>query len=731
MDEFRGGTRHPRGGPPAPGGVRREPGPPSPRRDAPSGGGGGPLGGDGRTGEAAGERFRASGAGGGDAAPDLADILWRMGHGFVLVDPAWRIAYLNAAAERLLGPAAVGASLWDRLPDGVAELGERLRAVRGAGEPDDVEVHWPGDDRWYRMCLSATSGMLSIVITDVHERRARQTAQDELDQAVAERTKRIAELTRALGDALTVSDVVDVMAHHVLPPFGASGLQIWTLEDGRPQVAGSVGYPEEFTALLAELYARRSELLRALVRLREPRFVESADDFTAFHPQLTGIPELSRKQAWAFLPLVASGHELGAAIVAFDEPHHFPPEERDLLIALCGLVAQALERARLYDAAHVRARELQRGLLPRELPRLPGVSVAARYMPAGKEMEVGGDWYDVIPLSAGRVALVIGDVMGHGVSEAAAMGRLRTAVRTLADLELPPDELLTHLNDTVIDMGENFFATCLYLIYDPTDRSCVISMAGHPPPAIALPGGTVLFPVTEPDPPLGAAAPPFATYRSRLPEDSVLVLYTDGLVESAVQDIDVGVDRLARVLSARLVRHRADRSARADGADAGRRLPEEVCDEIAEAVMPPDRADDAALLVARTHVLAPENVARWRLPEDPVAAGLARRHAREQLTKWHLEPLIMTTELLVSELVGNVVRHARGPIHLRLLRSNVLTCEVSDASLSTPRIRRSGHLDEGGRGLQLVAALSHRWGTRFTSSGKSIWVEQLLPPSRG
>ncbi|GGM86259.1 hypothetical protein GCM10010106_36680 [Thermopolyspora flexuosa] len=691
------------------------------------------MGDDDRPGEAARDVPRPPGAGGGERESDVVDLLLHMGHGFLIVDAAWRIVFLNGAAERLLGPAGdvLDRSLWSRLPDGLTAMADRLRAARAERMPEDIEVCWPTDHRWYRLCVSPAPGALTILITDVHERRARQTEQAEIDRAVAERTSRIAELTRALGDALTVSEVVDVMARHVLSPFGATGVQIWMLEDDHPHVVGSVGYPDEFTDLLTELYSRQGELLNTPIRLRRPDFVESGEEFAAQFPQIAVIPEVSRKQAWAFLPLVASGHDLGAAIIAFDEPHHFPPEERDLLIALCGLAAQALERARLYDAAHVRARELQRGLLPRELPRLPGVSVNARYMPAGREMEVGGDWYDVIPLSADRVALVIGDVMGHGVSEAAAMGRLRTAVRTLADLELPPDELLTHLNDTVIDMGEHFFATCLYLIYDPTDRSCVCSIAGHPPPAIALPGGTVLFPVTEPDPPLGAASPPFATYRMRLPEHSVLALYTDGLVESAEQDIDVGLECLTRVLTERQARFREDRSGGPNGDGVAPALPEEMCDEIAEAVMPPDRSDDAALLVARTHVLPPENVAMWRLPEDAVAAGLARRHAREQLTKWHLEPLIMTTELLVSELVGNVVRHARGPIHLRLLRSNVLTCEVSDASLSTPRIRRSGHLDEGGRGLQLVAALSHRWGTRFTATGKSIWVEQTLPASCG
>jgi Serine phosphatase RsbU, regulator of sigma subunit len=663
------------------------------------------------------------------------NVLRHMGHGFLAVDENWRITFLNASAERLLGTsgAGPGVSLWDLLPGELSDLEQCLRHARAEEMPADIEVRWPGTGRWYRLCVAPEPGAFTILITDIHDRRKAERERHRAERAAAARTARLGELTLALADALTVSDVVDTMARHVLSPFGASGMQIWVIEGGRPVVVGSVGYPDEFTEQLSELYAQRSDILLEPIRARRPVFVEHADEFAEQYPKMATIPERSGMRSWAFLPLVASGQELGAAIVAFDRQHHFRSEERDLLIALCGLAAQALERARLYDAAHARARQLQRGLLPRELPDLPAVVTAARYMPAGREMEVGGDWYDVIALSASRVALVIGDVMGHGVSEAATMGRLRTAVRTLADLELPPDELLTHLNDLVSEMGENFFATCLYMVYDPTDRSCVFSLAGHPPPAIALPGGTVLFPVTEPDPPLGAAAPPFTQVRMRLPEHSVVVLYTDGLVESADQDIEVGMERLAGALTRSLGRHRRRLWQAADEAGTGRRggCPQEVCDDIADAVMgeEADRADDAALLVACTHVLPPGDVVRWRLPEDAVAAGLARRYAREQLTAWGLEPLVMTTELLVSELVGNVVRHAKGPIHLRLLRSNVLTCEVSDGSLTTPRIRRTGHLDEGGRGLQLVAALSHRWGTRFTASGKSIWVEQTLPGS--
>jgi hypothetical protein len=433
---------------------------------------------------------------------------------------------------------------------------------------------------------------------------------------------------------------------------------------------------------------------------------------------------------------------VGSCVISFSEPRQFTGEERNLLTALSGLVAQAMERARLYDREHTRAQELQRGLLPRELPSLPAVTAAAHYLPAGKDMEVGGDWYDVIPLSADRVAIVIGDVMGHGVAEAVTMGRLRTAVRTLADLELPPDELLSHLNGLVSDLGDDFYATCLYLVYDPTTRACVLARAGHPPPAVVHPDGTVHFPDADPNSPLGAATPPFETVEMELPEGSLLVLYTDGLVESATLDIDQGMANLAEALSGMVsealpgtpCRHQ-DHAAVPDptGLHCAECL-QALCNSLTTTLLPARQgtADDAALLLVRTHALSGADMASWPLPNDPRAAGQAREHVRAQLSTWHLDALSTTTELLASELVSNVVRHAKGPIQLRLLRSNMLTCEVSDGSLTTPRLRRATDTDEGGRGLQLISAIAQRWGTRYTTTGKCIWTEQPLtstPPA--
>jgi serine phosphatase RsbU (regulator of sigma subunit) len=403
---------------------------------------------------------------------------------------------------------------------------------------------------------------------------------------------------------------------------------------------------------------------------------------------------------------------VGLCVVSFDRPRRLTGAERALLIALSGLIAQALERARLFDAEHAQAQTLQRALLPQVLPTLPAVTAAARYLPAGPRMDVGGDWYDVIPLSADRVALVIGDVMGHGLPEAITMGRLRTAVQTLSDLELPPDEILGHLNDLVCGLGDDSFATCLYAIYDPVTRVCTFARAGHPPPAVVWPDGTVRFAQAATDPPLGVAEPPFEVVDLRVPENGLLALYTDGLIESAAVDTDTGMSRLAELLRAH----------------HGESL-DQLCESLTGALLPADQqsSDDAALLVVRVQATAPDAIATWSLPEEPQAARAARQHVRDQLTAWRLEEMAMNTELLASELVANVILHARGPVRLRLLRSRTLVCEVFDGSLTTPRIRRASWTDEGGRGLRLIAALCDRWGTRYMSTGKCIWTEQSLP----
>ncbi|MER6978538.1 SpoIIE family protein phosphatase [Streptomyces carpinensis] len=402
-----------------------------------------------------------------------------------------------------------------------------------------------------------------------------------------------------------------------------------------------------------------------------------------------------------------------------------PFQEVDLLLAeeLVSRAALSLDNARQYAREHTAALALQRNLLPRRLRGGTAVEAASRYLPADMDHGVGGDWYDVIPLSGARVALVVGDVVGHGLHAAATMGRLRTAVRTLADMELPPDELLAHLDDTVQRLAEEdadapdqtltvVGATCLYAVYDPVTRRCAMARAGHPPPAIIDPQGRVTYPDLPTWTPLGIGlGVPFEAVEVELPEGSLLALYTDGLVETRDHDIEVGMRRLGTAL-----------------AHPGGSL-DDLCTRAMGTFPGQAPSDDATLLLVRPRSLSPTQVAFWTLPSDETAVRTARHMAARQLTEWGLEGLADSTNLIVSELVTNAVRHSSGPIGLRLIRHQVLTCEVFDTSGSSPRPMHAGKQDENGRGLFLVAQLSRRWGYRSTAGGKVVWAEEDLAPA--
>jgi len=420
-------------------------------------------------------------------------------------------------------------------------------------------------------------------------------------------------------------------------------------------------------------------------------------------------------------PLQARGVILG--MVNFWRSGHSEPFEDDDVSFAEELVARtaiSVDNARRFTREHTMAETLQRSLLPHELPEQSALDLAYRYLPA--RSGVGGDWFDVIPLSGFRVALVVGDVVGHGLHAAATMGRLRTAVHNFSTLDLPPDELIARLDELVarLDQGEEAAgegdgtsvtgATCLYAIYDPVSGSCTMARAGHPLPALVRPDGSVEFVDLPAGLPLGVGGLPFETAELRLEAGTRLVLYTDGLVEARERDIEDGLALLRGSLA----------DAHADGS------PEEICGAVYDAMVPPRPSDDIALLVARTHLFEPGQVATWDVPRDPAAVSPIRSECAEQLTAWGLEDLTFTTELILSELITNAIRYGTEPIHVRMLRDRSLVSEVSDSSSTSPHLRYAATTDEGGRGLFLVAQLAERWGTRYTARGKVIWAEQPL-----
>ncbi|MFE7955713.1 SpoIIE family protein phosphatase [Streptomyces sp. NPDC057413] len=424
------------------------------------------------------------------------------------------------------------------------------------------------------------------------------------------------------------------------------------------------------------------------------------------------------------VPMRARNTALG--LTTFIRSRNPVPFQTDDVLVAQELVARAalcVDNARRYTREHTAAVTLQRSLLPDALSGGTALDVASHYLPADPSGGVGGDWFDVIPLSGSRVGLVVGDVVGHGITAAAAMGRLRTAVQTLADMEMPPDELLAHLDDLVLRLSEEqtsgaragdgatafLGATCLYAVYDPVTRLCTMARAGHPPPVVVAPDGQVHFPAPPAGPPLGLGGMGFEISEMELPANSLLALYTDGLVLGADGDMELGMYRLGGALAR-------------PGADL-----DALCRTAVQLLAVGPQSDDIALLLARTHALRPDQVASWDVAAEAAAVSEVRARATRQVELWGYPELAMTTELVVSELVTNAIRHATAPIRLRLLRDARLTCEVADGSSTAPRLRHARSTDEGGRGLFLVAQLAHRWGVRYTPEGKIIWAEQELP----
>ncbi|SNX63802.1 PAS domain S-box-containing protein [Streptomyces sp. TLI_55] len=460
-----------------------------------------------------------------------------------------------------------------------------------------------------------------------------------------------------------------------------------------------------------------------------------ADALRTARPQYIPAEEGGLVQSTLAVPMVAHDTVVGLAQFARtkgSEP--FGDRDRELAVELAARAAVCIDNARLYRREHERALMLQRSLLPPGDPVASGLDIACRYRPGNsssdRPSEVGGDWFDVIELPGHRTALVVGDVMGRGLRAAVAMGELRSAVRTLALLDLEPAEVLSALDEIArglgapggvqqatraarrpreADLSEVYLATCVYAVYDSVTRRCTFANAGHLPPVLVEPGEAALMLDVPPGMPLGVGGEPFEEVEVDLPEGALLALYTDGLVESRDHPLDEGLQAFVGALT-----------------DPSRPL-EDVCDHVLNTLDTHHGEDDIALLMARVQGLPTDSVGDWTLPREPRSVGRAREYARGQLLSWDLEPLVDTTELLVSELVTNALRYGEGEIRLRLLLDRTLVCEVWDSGLVQPRRRRARDTDEGGRGLQLVGLLSAAWGSRRTPRGKTVWFELPLP----
>ncbi|NUS56750.1 MAG: SpoIIE family protein phosphatase [Streptomycetaceae bacterium] len=668
--------------------------------------------------------------------------------GISIVDTELRCVWLNDTLERS-GGVPREQRLGKRLSDGltslpVLQLEEHMRNVLETGTPlidheyrgrtaADPEHEHAYSTSFFRLedQTGAVLGVCYLVIdvTDRWNARHRLALLSDAGARIGT-TLDVAATAQELADAAVPAladfaavDLLDTILRGAEPAPGPLRDGVRLRRTGQRSTDGGLAESTARTGDIARV-APGSPAERSLVdgrAVHEPVLDPETVSWLAADPPAADRARELGMHSLMVIPIRARGITLGVAHF-FRRATPDPFEGDDLILAeeFVSRAAVAIDNARRFTREHAAALALQRSLLPHALPKQPAVDVTSHYMPADPRAGVGGDWFDVIPLSGARVALVIGDVAGHGAHAAATMGRLRASVHTLADLDMAPDELLAHLDDLVIrfvdEEGTGYDgvdttalgASCLYAVYDPVSRQCSMARAGHPPPAVVLPDGEVTFPDLPAGPPLGLGGLPFESAEFDLPAGSLIVLYTDGLVADRDRDIESGLERLRVAL-----------------ADPGRPL-DDITKSVLDTVPVHPPADDVALLVARTRVLDTSRVVTWELPADPAVVAEARNHTNRQLTAWGLDDAAFTTELVISELVTNAIRYARGPIRIRLIRDDTLICEVSDTTSTAPRLRHARTTDEGGRGLFLVAQFTQRWGTRYTQDGKTIWAEQQL-----
>ncbi|MFG2330936.1 SpoIIE family protein phosphatase [Streptomyces sp. NPDC048604] len=467
------------------------------------------------------------------------------------------------------------------------------------------------------------------------------------------------------------------------------------------------------TFLHSEL-AHETLLHRYCLRQGKPVLLSRmrSDDFDRVAPTASAAAKMRAAGVHSYLavPLIARGLLLGSA--DFVRGPGTPPfSSTDLALAeqLASKAAVFIDNARLYGREREHVVSLQRSLLPRVNPATPGLLVHSEYAPSAARHGVGGDWYDVMALPGGRTALMVGDVMGHGLPAAATMGRLRTVARTLMTLDTSPERILARLDLATRDLEDEQVATCLCAVYDPADSTYTLASAGHLPPLLLDGRGGAEFVPVPTGAPLGAGVIPYDPLRLHVPDGAHLVMYTDGLVKSREEDVDTQLDRLR---------------------SAALSLPPGVLEKgglVEHAPAAAARFDEAVLLVNTSASLPAGDLRVWELPKDGRAASVARGLVTEQLGAWGLSELADVSELVVSELVGNALRYGNGPGELRLLRGERLVVEVSDRGPDLPQIQHADLSDEGGRGLQLINMMCRRWGSCRTVTGKVVWAEQNMP----
>ncbi|MFC8263958.1 SpoIIE family protein phosphatase [Streptomyces sp. NPDC057291] len=655
--------------------------------------------------------------------------------GLEMYDTDLRVLRSNSAALAMRGRSA-GQVL--RRP--VADLGSRLplapllRQILAGGEPalhQQIDGH---DGHGHRRVFAVIAFQLleeqqiigaGTVIHDVTDQTRAQAAARLLARAHEEigttldamRTARelATVTTQEFADAVSVDLIDSVLRGEAAPapPVGADvPLRRAAFEapgnlHGLYPVGETSGFdfPSPYTQVMADL----------VPRLLDPR--TSPSDWLMHDAARAGALREARIHSMMVVPLAFHGRVLGLARFYCGPRHPVAFDASDVVLAeqVSAKASVHIENARSYTREHTTAVTLQRSLLPQSFPVLSAVSTAHFYTPGTRQTV----WFDVIALSGARVGLVIGQVPQQGLNASVTMGRFRTAVATLAALDLPPDELLAHLDDATGRIlpdhavpQEGAFRSsadsprCQYAVYDPVTGELAIAAAGWPAPLLTSPAGEVTSLDLPVGPPLGHGAS-YEVSRLNIAPESMLTSYSESLLEPGPHTEGL----LAQLRQA----------AAHPGQD-----PKATCDSIAHSLLSQQGYDGAAILAARTHRLPDDHVATWTGTREPDTVAVSREKARDQLADWDLDAHVFTTEMVVSELVTNVIRHASGNPTVRLIRDRALTIEVSDESNTAPHLRHARAQDEDGRGLLIIAALARRWGTRYMPSGKIIWVEESL-----
>jgi PAS domain S-box-containing protein len=668
-----------------------------------------------------------------------------------VLDEDLRIVSASIASATLLGDPP-GRVVGKRLTDayGLSASGEvdamlrRMMETRVSAPEHVVQVHpESGRRRPYMAGVTgfalqgsqeAVLGVAAVVdVTERETTAARMRVLDAVRQSVGSTLDMIVtcqELVKAVvpGFAeVAVVELVDAVVCGEEPPLAplSRGVSLrraaFRHADGEHQVEA---YPVGDVRSLPF----RTPYARALMDLK-PRVIDLDSDppWLTADPERAGAIRASGARTLLTAPMALHGRVLGLlSLYRGKEADSFSEREMAVAMELAAHTALCIDNARRYTREHTIAVTVQRQLLPAGPSSQTAIETAHLHLPGD---EGGGGWFDTFALSGARTALAVGDVSGHGIHTAATMGQLRTVIRSLSALDLEADELLARLNDTAMRLAQEraatppgdtlhqqaLTATCAYAVYDPLARTCTFALAGHPKPVIAHPDGSTEIPEVSVGPALGSSeGPPYETATVTLADGCVLAFCTASLLPMSPGGARGDPAPLRQVL-----------------ADTDRPL-QDLCDDVLYRLSGSTGPGDRILLLGRTHTFPSDHVASWQLDHDPAAAATARSRTRRQLTHWGVEEdTICATELIVSELVANAIRHGSAPMRLSVIRHRTLTCEVHDGSSSTPRLRHARTVDEGGRGLFIVAQLAQKWGSRYTPDGKIVWTEQALVVQQG